>query len=98
MGSSDGRTPGAGTPGAKVNDDDDLNSEHRQHDTAFNGRAQGGNTAERLSKLFVGNNQRHVKNFGPPVWHEEKHKWKLQTTTDDGPATLAHWSQHLYRS
>jgi len=60
--------------------------------------AQAGNTAERLSKLFVGNEQRHVKNFGPPVWDEEKQKWKLKTTTDDGPATLTHWSQHLYRS
>jgi len=60
--------------------------------------AQAGNTAERLSKLFVGNEHRHVKNFGPPVWDEEKQKWKLKTTTDDGPATLTHWSQHLYRS
>src|SRR6516225_11404109 len=27
-----------------------------------------------------------------------KQKWKLKTTTDDGLATLTHWSQHLYRS
>ena len=63
MGCSDGKTPSAGTPGAKVNHDDDLNSEHRQHTTAFNGRAQGGNAAERLSKLFVGNDQKACKEF-----------------------------------
>jgi len=40
--------------------------------------AQAGNTAERLSKLFVGNEHRHVKNFGPPVWDEDKAKVETQ--------------------
>ena len=62
MGSSDAKTPGAGTPG-EGNGDDDLNSEHRLYSTAFNGRVQGGNTVERLSKLFVGNDQKACKEF-----------------------------------
>src|SRR5215471_4900564 len=59
---------------------------------------QGGSAAERLFNLFAGNEHRHIKSYGPPVWNGEKKKWQLKVTTDDGPATLAHWSQHLYRS
>jgi hypothetical protein len=59
---------------------------------------QGASTAERLFNLFAGNEHRHIKSYGPPVWNGEKKKWQLKVTTDDGPATLTHWSQHLYRS
>jgi hypothetical protein len=59
-------------------------------------RIQGGNTAERLFKLFVGNEYRHIKNHGPPV--HEKGKWKLRSETINRPATLEHWSHHLYYS
>ena len=51
--------------------------------------------AERLSKLFAGNERRHVKNFGPPVKNEVKNKWELDVKTLDGPATVAHWREHL---
>jgi len=71
---------------------------HRQQYSANGSGSKAQSAAERLFELFAGNQHRHVKNSGPPVWDEEKHKWKLKTTTDDGPATLAHWSQHLYRS
>jgi hypothetical protein len=51
--------------------------------------------AERLFKLFVGNERRHVKNFGPAVRDNAKFKWILDVKTHEGPATPALWRQHL---
>jgi hypothetical protein len=52
-------------------------------------------TAEKLFVLFSGNERRHVKNFGPPVFNNEKNKWELTVKTHEGPATVALWGQHL---
>jgi hypothetical protein len=51
--------------------------------------------AERLCTLFAGNEHRHIKNFGPPVFDNDKNKWELTVRTNEGPATLALWGQHL---
>ena len=51
---------------------------HRQRHSANGTRSKVQSAAERLLELFAGNEHRHVKNFGPPVWDEEKHKWKTQ--------------------
>jgi AAA domain len=54
--------------------------------------------AERFYNLFTGNERRHVKSFGPPVKGKNKNgedKWKLKVVTNDGPASLALWLQHL---
>ena len=59
------------------------------------GGAQGPEVAERLSYLFVGNERRHVKSSGLPVFDNAKNKWTLTSTTHDGPATVDHWQQHL---
>src|SRR5262249_52609785 len=36
------------------------------------------------------------KNYGPPVWNEERKKWELKVSTIHGPATLKDWNTHLY--
>jgi hypothetical protein len=60
--------------------------------------AQVPDIAERLFKLFVGNERRHIKNYGPPVWDKDKNKWVLNVTTHDGSATPKLWRQHLDNS
>jgi hypothetical protein len=59
---------------------------------------QAGDSAERLFKLFTGNEHRHVKNYGLPVWNEEKKKWELKVSTIPEPVTLKDWNTHLYPS
>src|SRR5262249_36855481 len=62
---------------AKVNDDDDLNSEYRLYSTAFNGRAQGGDTAERLFSDSI-NFLKQLRLNGP---------WILTAIIPDGSTT-----------
>jgi len=64
--------------------------------TTTNTGKQAGDSAERLFKLFAGNEHRHVKNYGPPAWNEEKKKWELKVTTIHEPVTLKDWNTHLY--
>jgi hypothetical protein len=74
-------------------------NENRQSYTNTTGDVtQAPSVAERLYNLFVGNERRHVKSFGPPVKGKSKtgeDKWKLDVKTHDGPATLALWQAHL---
>jgi hypothetical protein len=51
--------------------------------------------AERFNNLFIGNERRHVKNFGPPTQDTKKQKWCLDVRTHSGPATLSHWQDHF---
>src|SRR6516165_531555 len=60
--------------------------------TTTNTGKQAGDSAERLFKLFAGNEHRHVKNYGPPAWNEEKKKWELKVTTIHEPVTLRDWN------
>jgi hypothetical protein len=53
-------------------------------------------SAERLFKLFVGNQHRHVRNYCPAVFDGEKQKWRLTSKTIDEPVTLKDWNTHLY--
>jgi hypothetical protein len=55
-------------------------------------------TAERMFRLFAGNERRHIRGYGPPVilpmlYYEEK-RW-LDFRTYNEPVTLDHWVQHL---
>jgi hypothetical protein len=68
-------------------------------DSAFTTDGVGTQThsaAERLFKLFAGNEHRHIKSYGPPAWNEGKQKWELKVTTIHEPVTLKGWNTHLY--
>src|ERR1700757_2593878 len=67
-----------------------------QHGSANSTGTQAQSDAERLFKLFAGNEHRHVKGYGPPAWNEEKQKWELKVTTIHKPVTLKDWNTRLY--
>ena len=73
---------------------DDVN--HRTPNNNISGDSeQQQRAAEQLFNLFVGNERRHIKNFGPPVLDTENRKWSLTVRTHDGPANLDLWQRHL---
>jgi hypothetical protein len=56
---------------------------------------QAKDVSELFHNLFIGNERRHVKNFGPPTHDTKKQKWCLDVKTHSGPATLSHWQDHF---
>ena len=79
---------------------DDVN--RQPHYSKTGGHTQGASVAEQLFNLFVGNERRHVTNTGPPFrplktgnGKEDPNKWKLNSLTVEGPATVEHWGRHL---
>ena len=89
------KAPRAGTPGAKVNDDDDLNSEHRQHTTANGGRSKVNGAAERLFKLFFSDAKKHVEISGfKGIRKDGKHEFSKVLTVPT-PLTIDHVQAHL---
>src|SRR6516225_6689212 len=68
----------AGEPAKARSYDGGDDVTRHEHSSANSTGAQAESAAERLFKLFAGNEHRHVKNFGPPVWNEDKAKVETQ--------------------